>query len=66
MEGSLPSVEAILDKRAKHAMVLVQAIKKRANVTVLTEGDLSNLCGSPGGTQISPPRSASCADRATF
>jgi hypothetical protein len=66
MEGFLPSVEAVHDERAKDAVVFVQAVKERTIVTVLAEGDFGNLCGSPGGIQISPPRSASGVDRATL
>jgi hypothetical protein len=65
MESFVAAVEAILDERAKHAVLLVHTVKKCANVTMLAEGGSGNLHGIPGGLHISPPRSLSCAERAT-
>jgi hypothetical protein len=38
MESLVPLIEAILDERAKHTMLLVHAVEERANVTMLPEG----------------------------
>jgi hypothetical protein len=35
MESPIPVVEAVLDERAKHAVVLVHAVEQRANVAIL-------------------------------
>jgi hypothetical protein len=37
MERLIPPVKAIPDERAKHAVLLVDAIEERADVTMLTE-----------------------------
>jgi hypothetical protein len=66
MESFIPSVEAILDERAKHPVLLVQTVEKRANVTVPAKGGSGNLHGIPGGLHISPPRREPRAERAAF
>src|SRR6266568_5234702 len=48
MVGFVPLVEPILDKRPKHAMLLVDAIEERTNVTMLAE----NTLGKRGGLHI--------------
>jgi hypothetical protein len=39
-------IETILDERAKHAVLLVDAVEERANMAILAEGI------APGGIQI--------------
>jgi hypothetical protein len=43
MEGLVPSLEAILDERAKDTMLLIHAVEECAHVTMLAEGALGNL-----------------------
>jgi hypothetical protein len=52
MEDFVPPVETILDKRAKHAMVLVDAVEERTNMTILIEKTLNKLRGLRGGLHI--------------
>jgi hypothetical protein len=52
MEGFVPPVETILDKRAKHAMVLVDAVKECTNMAILIEKTLDKLRGLRGGLHI--------------
>jgi hypothetical protein len=52
MEGFVPPVETILDKRAKHAMVLVGAVKECIYMAILIEKTLDKLRGLRGGLHI--------------
>jgi hypothetical protein len=52
MESFLPQVETILDKRAKHAVLLVAAIEERTNMTTLVEGIPGKLHGLRGGHRV--------------
>lgn len=45
-------IETILDERAKHAVLFVDAIEERANMTMLAEGILGEVRGASGGIQI--------------
>jgi hypothetical protein len=37
VEGLFPPVNAIFEERAKHPVLLVQAVEERANVTLLAQ-----------------------------
>jgi hypothetical protein len=37
MEGSISQLEAVLDERAEHAVLLVDAVEERANMAILAE-----------------------------
>jgi hypothetical protein len=52
MEGFVPPVEAILDERAKHAVLLVDAVEERANVTTPAETTPGKLQRLPVGFHI--------------
>jgi hypothetical protein len=52
MVGSVPSLETILDERAKHAMLLVDAVEERTNMTILAESAPGKLRGLCGGVHI--------------
>jgi hypothetical protein len=52
MVGSVPLLETIPDERAKHAMLLVDAVEKRTNMTILAESTPSKLRGLRGGLHI--------------
>jgi hypothetical protein len=47
MGGFIPSVETILDERATQPMLLVGAVEKRTNMTVLIESTAGVLEGLP-------------------
>src|SRR5258708_3021780 len=48
MIGLIPLVETIPKIRAEHAMLLVDAVEERANMTLLTENTPRKLHGMPG------------------
>jgi hypothetical protein len=52
MEGFVASVETILDERAKHSMMLVDAVEERANMTVPAESARGELRGLRGDIHI--------------
>jgi hypothetical protein len=54
MEGFIPSVETIFNKRAKHSVLLVGAIEESTN---MTPGEIASgkLDGLTLGSHISPP-----------
>jgi hypothetical protein len=43
MVSFVPAVETVLYERAKHAMLLVDAVEERTNMTVLAEGTPGKL-----------------------
>jgi hypothetical protein len=43
MDSLVPPVKAVLHERAKHAVLVVDAVEERANMTSLTEGSLGRL-----------------------
>ena len=45
-------IETVLDERAKHTVLLVDAVEERANVAVLTQGLPGEVRGVSGGIQI--------------
>src|SRR5271163_1982935 len=45
-------IETILDERAKHTVLLVDAVEERANMAILTEGIPGGVRGVSGGIQI--------------
>lgn len=48
MEGFVSPLETILDERAKHAMLLVDAVEERTNMTAESApGKLRGLLGDP-------------------
>src|SRR5579862_5306637 len=49
MVGLSPTVETVLDERAKDAVLLVDAVEERANVTVVAGSNPGELRGVPGG-----------------
>jgi hypothetical protein len=55
MEGFVPLVEAILDERVEHTMLLISAIKERANVTMLTESAPGKRQRMVVSCHVSPP-----------
>src|SRR5947209_2344255 len=65
MEGFVPPVETILNERAKHAMLLVDAVKKRTNMMILVESTRGKLRGVRCGVHISPSRIKSVLGRWT-
>jgi len=52
MVSFVPLVKPILDERAKHAMLLVDAIEERTNVTMPTENTVGKLHGLGGGLHV--------------
>jgi hypothetical protein len=52
MVGLIPLVETIPKIWAKHAMLLVDAVEERANMTLLTESTPSELQGMPGVAHV--------------
>jgi hypothetical protein len=44
-------IETILNEGAKHAVLLVNAVEKRANMTILAKGIPGEVRGAPGGSQ---------------
>src|SRR5579859_693063 len=44
-----PTVETVLDERAEDAVLLVDAVEERANVTVVAGSSPGELRGVPGG-----------------
>jgi hypothetical protein len=56
MEGFVSLVEAILDERAKHTMLLIDAVEERTNMTMLAEGAPGKRKRMDVGLHISPPR----------
>jgi hypothetical protein len=55
MEGFVPLVEAVFDKRAKHTVLLVDAVEERANVAILAESVRRNPQRIVVGFHTSPP-----------
>jgi hypothetical protein len=52
MVDLVPPVETILDERAKHAVLLVDAVKERAYVTMLADSSSGGLRGVLGAPHI--------------
>jgi hypothetical protein len=65
MEGFIPLVEAFLDERAKHAVLLVGAVEERANVTMLAESAPRDLQGMPVGVHFASTQESN-AERVAF
>jgi hypothetical protein len=55
MEGFVSPLESFFDERAKHSVLLVEAIEESANVTALSEATASTLHGTAVRFHISPP-----------
>jgi hypothetical protein len=54
VERFVPSVEAIRDERAKHAVVLVHAVEERTHVAVFTEAIPGHPQERVAGVHVSP------------
>src|SRR4051794_24550640 len=52
MEGFVAPFETIFDERAKHAVLFVDAVEERANVTTLAETTPGKLQGMPVGFHV--------------
>src|SRR3981189_1674592 len=65
MKGFVAPVEAVLDERAQHAVLLVVAVKEGANVTMPAECGSGDLHRVLGGVNISPPGQAPRTERAS-
>jgi hypothetical protein len=52
MVNFVPLVETIRDERAKHALLLVDAVEERTNMTMLAESTRVKLLGLRGGVHI--------------
>ena len=55
VKGLIPLVEAVFDKRAKHTVLLVDAVEERANVAILAKSVWRNLERIVVGFHTSPP-----------
>ena len=49
MKGFVTVVENVLDERAKHAIMLIEAVEECTDMAILAEGALSALRGLRGG-----------------
>src|SRR5438874_8324244 len=65
VEGLVPPVEALFDERAKHPVLLVEAVEESANVTVTAETAPGTLHGIAVCSHVSPPAATvMCQSRA--
>src|SRR5229473_8685223 len=65
VEGLVPPVEALFDERAKHSVLLVEAVEESANMTVLAETAPGTLHGTAVRSHVSPPAAIGmCQSRA--
>jgi hypothetical protein len=55
VKSSVPALKAVFDERAKRSVLLVHAVEKSANVTLLTENAAGTLHGTAVRFHISPP-----------
>jgi hypothetical protein len=55
VEGLFSPVDAIFEERAKHPVLLVQAVEESTNMTSLGELASGKLHGLTLGSHISPP-----------
>src|SRR5437660_8363016 len=65
VEGLVPAVKALFDERAKHPVLLVEAVEESANVTVLAETAPGTAHGTAVRSHVSPPAATDiCQSRA--
>jgi hypothetical protein len=65
VESFVPPVKAVFYERAKHSVLLVHAVKKSANVTVLAENAPGTSHGIAVRSHVSPPAATvMCQSRA--
>src|SRR5260370_25540070 len=55
VESFVPLLEALFDERAKHPVLLVEAVEESANMTVLAETAAGTLHGTAVRSHVSPP-----------
>src|SRR5260221_5809183 len=55
VKGLVPVLEAFLDERAKHPVLLVEVVEESTNMTVLAETAAGTLHGTAVRCHVSPP-----------
>jgi hypothetical protein len=55
VKGFVPPFEALFDERAKHPMLLVEAVEESANMAVLAETATGTANGVAVRSHVSPP-----------
>src|SRR5205823_10003498 len=65
VEGLVPAVKALFDERARHPVLLVEAVEESANMTMLAETAPGTLHGTAVRTHFLPPAAPGiCQSRA--
>jgi hypothetical protein len=63
VEGFVPPLEALFDERAKHPVLLVEAVEESANMTVLAETASGTSHGPAVRSHVSPPAATGVCQR---